>query len=201
MSNECRKAMYRRLHDPAFHQRYFVGRGLDVGGGEDGLDRYAFMFPRIQDVYVWQHDMGDATYLAEMDPAWQFDFIHSSHSLEHMGDYEHALLSWLKHLRVGGHIIVTVPDFEMYEHNKWPSIRNADHKTAFVMNAARFVKDAPPVVNLCARLPLLAGILIVKIERMEATFDWSHGVEEELDQTCWGSGAAESCIEFILRKI
>ncbi len=63
MSQECAKAMMRRLHIPAFHQKFFVGRGIDIGSGDDSLAKYAFMFPRITSVDSWDKEHGDATLL------------------------------------------------------------------------------------------------------------------------------------------
>jgi hypothetical protein len=44
---ECSKAVMRRLREPNFASRYFVGDGLDVGGAPDPLALYAELFPRI----------------------------------------------------------------------------------------------------------------------------------------------------------
>ena len=34
---ECSKSVMRRMREPNFTNRYFVGSGLDVGGGPDPL--------------------------------------------------------------------------------------------------------------------------------------------------------------------
>ena len=57
---ECSKTIMRRLHEPNFANRYFVGNGLDVGGGPDPLGLYVELFPRIQGVKVWDKEDGDA---------------------------------------------------------------------------------------------------------------------------------------------
>lgn len=197
MANECRKATYRRLHDPAFHQRYFVGAGLDVGAGEDSLSRYAFMFPRITSVTDWNHVNGDGTDLQGV-PNDHFDFVHSSHSLEHMRFPNVALRRWLQVVKPGGYVIVTVPDFEMYEHLRWPS-ENGEHTHYFtagpLFGETRLAYT--PITDLVGQLSADAQLL--KIERLESTFDWS--TDPMLDQTCFGSGAAEACIEFVLRRL
>jgi hypothetical protein len=43
-------SMQRRMCDSRFARRYFVGRGIDVGGGEESLALYAELFPLIRDV-------------------------------------------------------------------------------------------------------------------------------------------------------
>ena len=203
MAQECRKACYRRLHDPAFHQRYFVGNGLDVGAGEDSLSKYAFFFPRITTVRDWNHSDGDGTDLEGELANW-YDFVHSSHSLEHMRDPYTALKRWLEVVKPGGHVIVTVPDFQMYEHHRWPS-ENGEHTHAFTMGPTQHRVLHPwdywdwrvNVLDLARYFEEEA--VPVKIERLESTFDWN--ADPLLDQTCFGSGAAEACIEFVLRKI
>jgi len=44
---ECSKSIIRRMHEPNFSNRYFVGHGLDIGGGPDPLGLYIELFPRM----------------------------------------------------------------------------------------------------------------------------------------------------------
>ncbi|MEM5882481.1 MAG: hypothetical protein QXS69_03410 [Candidatus Aenigmatarchaeota archaeon] len=41
---ECIKSILRRLHDPNFITKYFVGHGIDVGGKPDPLVLYRSCF-------------------------------------------------------------------------------------------------------------------------------------------------------------
>ena len=50
----------RRMHEPNFSNRYFVGYGLDIGGGPDPLGLYIELFPRMRGVKTWDKDDGDA---------------------------------------------------------------------------------------------------------------------------------------------
>jgi hypothetical protein len=45
---EQSKAAKRRYNDGAFLSRYFVGRGLDIGGKPDPLAQYVGIFPRME---------------------------------------------------------------------------------------------------------------------------------------------------------
>jgi SAM-dependent methyltransferase len=152
------------------------------------------MFPRIVAVRDWNHSDGDGTDLEGVSDG-VYDFVHSSHSLEHMRDPYTALTRWLRVVRTGGYIICLVPDFVMYEHARWPS-DNKEHTYAFTMmlSTEQWLVN---VMHLCAGLGLLATT--VKIERLESTFDF--GADPNVDQTCFASGAGECAIEFILRKI
>jgi hypothetical protein len=124
---ECGKAVFRRLFEPSFAARYFVGRGLDVGSGDDPLSSYAQFFPRISEVASWDVEQGDAQFLQGV-PDEHYDFVHSSHCLEHMADPAMALASWFRVVRPGGHLVVVVPDEDLYEQAQWPSTFNGDHK-------------------------------------------------------------------------
>jgi hypothetical protein len=45
-------SMQRRAHDSRFATRYFVGAGLDVGGGHDSLALFTELFPLIRNVVI-----------------------------------------------------------------------------------------------------------------------------------------------------
>ncbi len=204
MGNELSKSIPRRLRDPAFHQRYFVGVGLDVGAGGDSLSRYVPLFPRLERVSDFDvpgsnaYWTGDATLLAGVPDA-HFDFVHSSHCLEHLADPATALGHWLRVTRPGGHVIVLIPDWEMYERETWPSVYNSDHKHCFTTAPVteRWLKvwGGEHGETLISVPHLLAGLghTIVKLELLESTF--LPGVAG--DQTV---GIGECGIEFVLRR-
>lgn len=57
------------------------------------------------------------------------DAVFSSHCLEHIEDFRHALREWYRVLKVGGFMIVTVPHQFLYEKRAGlPSNFNRDHK-------------------------------------------------------------------------
>src|SRR5262245_10497819 len=97
-------------------------RGLDIGGGEDCL-------PNARRFDVEDGHANDITrYVHE-----QFDFVYSSHCLEHMHDPRHALLGWWALVKPGGHIVFIVPDEDLYEQGVFPSRFNPDHKATFTL--------------------------------------------------------------------
>lgn len=117
---ECSKSIPRRLRDPNFINKYFAGHGLDVGGRPDPLDLYAELFSRVLSVRTWDLDDGDAQLLAGVPDA-SYDFVHSSHCLEHLHDPGEGLSHWLRVVKPGGHVIVLVPDEDLYEQGRFPS--------------------------------------------------------------------------------
>ena len=200
MAFECRKAMLRRLHQPLFH-RILRGAVLDVGAGEDSIGKYKHFFPAIASVRDWNHSDGDGTDLEGIAPQ-TFHVVHSSHSLEHMRDPLTALRRWGEVTQIGGHVVVLVPDYIMYEHSKWPS-ENGEHNACFISDLALTRMDTVPgcIWDTALLMDGLneSGLALVRMERLESTFDFD--ADPLLDQTCFGSGAGECAIEFVWRRV
>jgi SAM-dependent methyltransferase len=193
MSKECSKSITRRLADANFATRYFVGRGLDIGGKPDPLALYLELFPRATSVRTWDWEDGDAQLLATEGDA-TYDFVHSSHCLEHLADPRAGLANWFRVLRPGGHLVVTVPDEDLYEQGVFPSTYNRDHKHTFTL--WKPVSWSAASVNLLELLPSLGPAAdIVKVELLHAGYRFAL---PRYDQTL--SPVAESAIEFIVRK-
>lgn len=192
---EQSKAAKRRFNDGAFHGRYFVGRGLDIGGKPDPLAQYVGVFPRMESVRTWDLDDGDAQLLAGVPDA-SFDFVHASHSLEHMRDVNEAIGHWIRVLKPLGHLVVTVPDEDLYEQGEWPSRRNSDHKWTFTMAKSQSWSPCSiSMVDLAARFRDA-----LELERLVLHRDF---FREELrgklaDQTL--TPVAECAIEAVWRK-
>ncbi|MFO1413382.1 MAG: methyltransferase domain-containing protein [Burkholderiales bacterium] len=190
---ECSKSIPRRLADPGFANRYFVGRGLDVGGRPDPLSLYAELFARITEVRTWDLEDGDGQRLAGV-PDESFDFVHSSHCLEHLADPADALRNWLRVVKPGGHVVILVPDEDLYEQGMFPSTFNAGHVHTFTIHKPQ--SWSPASINV---LGLLAGLgpaaQVVKIELLDATY--RYGLPR-YDQS--RTPIAECGIEIVVRK-
>ena len=190
---ETSKAVMRRLHDSRFATRYFVGDGIDIGAGADALGQYEEFFPLMGSCRAWDVKDGDAQVLAGVPDA-SLDFAHSSHCLEHMRDPREALGNWLRILRPGGHLVVLVPDEDLYEQGVFPSTFNPDHKWTFTLHKSR--SWSAKSVNVLALLGEFSDrAQAVKVELLDGTFRFGAG---RLDQTMTPIG--ESAIEFVLRK-
>lgn len=190
---ECSKSIPRRLADPAFTTRYLVGTGLDIGGKPDPLALYAELFPRIASVRTWDWEDGDAQLLAGVDEG-SFDFVHSSHCLEHLVDPRAGLAAWFRVLRPGGHLIVTVPDEDLYEQGVFPSTFNRDHKHTFTIHKQRSWSTVS--INLLELLPTLGvEAQVLKVELLHASYRFGL---PRYDQTL--TPIAECGIEFVVRR-
>jgi SAM-dependent methyltransferase len=190
---ETSKALIRRLHDVRFANTYFVGNGIDIGCGPDPLTKYAQQFPLMEGVKEWDVADGDAQVMANAADD-SYDFVHSSHCLEHMRDPYEAFDNWLRICKPGGHIITTIPDEDLYEQGVWPSTHNGDHKTSWTI-----LKDAswsPNSINLLEFLYQYKDkIEVLKVELINGAFIYN---VQRFDQTY--HSISECAIEFVVRK-
>lgn len=190
---ECSKSISRRLADSNFVNRYFVGHGVDIGGKPDPLRLYQQLFCQMRSVKTWDLEDGDAQVMDGV-PDGHFDFVHSSHCLEHLHDPFVGLVSWLRVVRPGGHVVVTVPDEDLYEQGVFPSSFNRDHKWTFtIYKTASWSVRSLNVVDLVCRLGDVAEL--VRVEQLSSTYRFDL---PRFDQTLTPVG--ECGIEFVIRK-
>lgn len=190
---ECSKSIQRRLVDSNFLRRYFVGNGLDIGGKPDPLSLYRELFVMMNSVRTWDWEDGDAQYLSTVTDA-EYDFVHSSHCLEHLVDPREGLANWFRVVRPGGHLIVTIPDEDLYEQGTFPSTFNRDHKWTFTIFKAKSWSDRS--INLIEIIQELGeSAELVRLEQLSSTYRFDL---PRYDQTLTPVG--ECGIEFIIRK-
>lgn len=190
---ECSKSIQRRLSDSNFLRKYFVGTALDIGGKPDPLLLYKELFPLLTNVRTWDWEDGDAQFLDGVaDNA--FDVVHSSHCLEHLVDPIEGLSNWLRVVREGGYLVITVPDEDLYEQGVFPSTFNRDHKWTFTIHKDKSWSDRS--INLLDMVRNLGGAAeIVKVEQLTSTYRFDL---PRFDQSL--TPVAECGIELILRK-
>ena len=94
---ETGKCSQMRLRRGDF-DRYLIGSGIDIGAGGDLLKITNGTVKR------WDKSEGDAQ-LMEGVKDESFDFVYSSHCLEHMKDVEIALRNWIRILKPGGRFV------------------------------------------------------------------------------------------------
>jgi SAM-dependent methyltransferase len=190
---ECSKSIARRLSDVNFTNRYFVGQGLDLGGKPDPLALYAELFSRMEGVRTWDWEDGDAQFLSSLADD-TVDFVHSSHCLEHLVDPYEGLKNWMRVLKPGGHLVVTIPDEDMYEQGVFPSTFNRDHKWTFtVLKEQSWSDKSINVLDLVRSLGPVADV--IKIEQLISSYRFNL---PRYDQTL--SPVGECGIEFVVRK-
>jgi len=179
---EASKAAKRRGSD----FKYIKGSVIDIGCGPNPIVN---LYKGITNFKSWDLEDGDAQYLKNVKDM-EFDCAHSSHSLEHMADPYQALSNWIRVVKKGGYLVVTVPDEEMYERLMWPSKFNSDHKYSFTTGEKKLSKS----INILDLLITQKNVQVISIQRIEDKFNPNILGDQTL-------GEAECCIEFILRKI
>jgi SAM-dependent methyltransferase len=181
MGWESRKAHGRRWREGYF-ETVFVGRGIDIGCGED---------PVTPDCVRWDLPQGDAQELAGVTLE-TFDWVYSSHCLEDLRDPARAITRWWEVLRPGGSLLVVVPDEDLYEQGIWPSRFNGDHQWSFTIHKSQ--SWCPASINLTELVAALPSHKVRWFRLCDAGYDYSGGV---WDRT---GGAAEAHIEALVEK-
>ncbi len=197
---ESSKSVFHKVRDSRYATRYLVGDGIDIGSGADPLTQYNEFFPLMKSCRTWDMPDGDAELMATIADN-TFDFVHSSHCLEHMRNMDVALENWVRILKPGGHMVCLVPDEDLYEQGVFPSTINTDHKHTLTVYKKQSWSSKS--VNL---FDLLAGlkqpVQVKKIELMDLTYryDFNRAFNQtRFDQTMTPIG--ECAIEFVLRKL
>lgn len=158
--------------------RYLHGRGIDIGGGYDTL------VVENGTVDIWDVQQGDATHMR--GAATDYDFVYSSHCLEHILEVDVALENWCRILKPGGHLFFAVPDFDLYEKKLWPSRFNHDHKSTFSMTRTREEIGRGTHYNIRADIvPVLKkhGVTVLEVRLEDDKYDRT--LPDTVDQTAY----------------
>jgi SAM-dependent methyltransferase len=166
--NESSKSIFHKIKDSRYATRYIIGDGIDIGSGNDSLGLYFEFFPLMRTCRSWDLPDGDAQEMASV-PDQSFDFVHSSHCLEHMRNPHIAINNWLRILKPGGHLICLVPDEDLYEQGVFPSTFNPDHKHTFTISKKKsWSSNSINVSDMLSSVHDKSQIL--KIELLDATY-------------------------------
>jgi SAM-dependent methyltransferase len=135
------------------------GKGIDIGCGLDPI------FPSVR---RFDREDGDANVISR-HVSEQFDFVFSSHCLEHMHEPRSALREWWKLVRPGGVLIFLVPDEDLYEQGVFPSRFNDDHKATFTISKRQ--SWSPVSHNIVDLAASLADAEIVSVQLHDMNYD------------------------------
>jgi SAM-dependent methyltransferase len=190
---ECSKSIQRRLADSNFLRKYFVGEGLDIGGKPDPLSLYKELFPLMNSIKTWDWEDGDAQFLKGVADE-SLGFVHSSHCLEHLVDPVEGLRNWFRVVNEGGHLVITMPDEDLYEQGVFPSTFNLDHKWTFtIFKMKSWSNRSLNLLDLVRELGAAAEV--VRMEQLSASYRFNL---PRFDQTL--TPVAECGIELVIRK-
>jgi len=102
-----------------FAKKICKGEGLDIG-----CAKREWALPWAKPIDTLFNDGYDAFNL----PEGKFDFIFSSHCLEHLEDWVYALEYWISKLKIEGKLLLYLPH---YDQEYWRPWNNRKHYHAF----------------------------------------------------------------------
>lgn len=140
-------------------KKIIQGSGIDIGCGND---------PVTSDVKKFDIENGDANFITKYVNDL-FDFVYSSHCLEHMHDPKNALIEWWKLVKPGGYLILIVPDEDLYEQGVFPSRFNPDHKSTFTISKNKSWSNVS--INLYSLVREIKNAEIVSMELQDNNYD------------------------------
>jgi len=138
---ETLAAFERRIIE-GFFAKYCNGIGIDIGCGDD---------PLTSNIDKWDLSIDQNHDAMTMNgiPNAVYDFVYSSHCLEHLSHPWKALANWWRILKPGGYLILLLPHRDLYEKKKdLPSLYNGDHKWFFLPSR----DEAPTTFGLTSLL-------------------------------------------------
>lgn len=176
---ETSRSFNRRKRE-GFFQKYCQGEGLDIGYGADLI---------VSGCSGWDLRNGDAQYLASI-PDESFDFVYSSHCLEHMHNVRVALKNWFRVVRRGGYLIIAIPHRDLYEkRRRLPSEWNGDHKHMFLIGRS----DYPDTLDIIEEIKnSLSSYDFIYVKKCEE----GHTIDDPMIHS-----DGEYQIEIVLKKI
>lgn len=175
-------AKKRRLAEGYF-DKYFVGKGVDMGCGDDPVTPDCLKYDAIYGLDAQNPNL----------PKESFDFVFSSHCLEHLPEPKAAVIRWWNLVKPGGHLIISVPDWILYEQRQWPSQNNRFHRWTFSMF------EVPATESHFVLSDLFKNLRKCQIRSYRLIDDGYNYKEVIYDRTYDDKSAAE--IEIICRKM
>ncbi len=136
----------------------FKGDGIDIGCGLD---------PIMPTARAFDMDDGDANEITKYVQK-QYDYVFSSHCLEHMHNPVSAIEEWWKLVKKDGHLIFSVPDEDLYEQGYFPSLFNDDHKHTFTISKHK--SWSPVSHNILDLVQKLPDSKLLKIELQDTGY-------------------------------
>ena len=173
------------------YAKVFRGDGIDIGGGTDPLR--PGWFSQVNLIQNFDLQDGDAQNIGKHVDR-QFDFVYSSNCLEHMERPKEALQGWWSLVKTGGHLVLIVPDEDLYEQGFWPPKWNGGHRWTFTVWKQQ--SWSPKSINVVELWRDLKGADLVHLRMADYGFD---PTLVGRDQTVPADGA-EAFIELVVRK-
>lgn len=172
-----KEASKTKVYFGLLEEKVFKGKGIDIGCGND---------PILDNVERFDIEDGDANQI-EKYVKKRFDFVFSSHCLEHMKNPYHTIQQWWSLVKDNGYLYLIVPDEDLYEYGHFPSKYNTDHKWTFSLLKQKNANVRS--INIIELLSSLENARVLKLEVQDNNYNY---LLEETDQTL-GNATAQIC--------
>jgi SAM-dependent methyltransferase len=182
--DETSAAKPRRLQE-GFYAKYIDNKlVMDIGPGHTPISPTAD---------TWDHSKGDgdAMFMAGVSDG-KYDTVYSSHVLEHLDDPQTALVHWLRIVKREGHLIVSVPDEDLYEQEVWPPIFNPDHRFSYTAYKSQSWNRANSK-NLIELVMKLEAVKLISLRIVDTNYNYELKYQDQ--------PLAEKSVEVIVQKL
>lgn len=191
MGNETSKGdILRKTRN--YYDLYLHGNGIDIGCGNDPLVIPKGNVMKYDKIYDPDNDANTLNNIQHI----KFDFVYSSHCLEHLDDPYVSFLDWIRVCKKGGYLYIIVPDETLYEKNTWPSKFSGEHQWSFRVKLKSKLPNSIFIPDLLDFAKEAFDIELVELFINDTNYDYS--LSDSIDQT-----RSNACcqIEFILKKL
>ena len=152
-----------QLRNSAFYNNYIHNKKvIDIGAGSDPISANAERFDINE---------GDANFILNYKIKNSYDTVYSSHCLEDMIDAKRSLSDWWTLVKSSGHLILIVPDEDLYEQGIWPSLFNWDHKHTFTLKQSKSL--SPVSLNIENLVKQLPNSKIISVKIQDTNYDYN----------------------------
>lgn len=191
---ENTKATFLRWCQNRLYHQVFKGEGLHVHPGDDPLKAKNFpLVKSIKTVNLKNFNLKDDG----LEELGEFDFILFTGLVGYENEPKEVIDHLLKNVKSKGHLILTVPDEDLYEQGTFPSIFNKGHKRTFSIHKQESWSGKH--VNLIDVIDSIENASCRKIELIDTNYNYSL-IGTGVDQTVQFVDGVEACIEVVLRK-
>lgn len=173
-----REASKTKAYFGILENKVFQGKGIDIGCGND---------PILNGIDCFDVKDGDANEICRYVHK-QYDFVFSSHCLEHMENPFYTIKQWWNLVKDNGYLYIVVPDEDLYEQGHFPSKYNSDHKWTFTLLKQNGASARS--INIIHLLSSLQDARIMKIEIQDNNYNYTL---KDIDQTLGNATAQIVC--------
>ena len=191
---ETTKGNLRRVKEGIFVDKIFCGKGIDIGAGKDSLNKDS-IYPNITSCDSFDVGDGDAQFINRYKSENSYDFVYSSHCLEHLDNPYVGLQNWFSLIKPRGYLVLSVPDEDLYEQGHWPSKFSDYHLWSFTVQ--KWDSWCPKSINVVDLVQILPDAEVISIKLVDTNY---HYDLKNIDQT-FHFPNVECSIEAIIRKI